>query len=118
MAADFIPGQTECIHFVFSSEHGKIPTGKDNVRGIDLNPNARPGFLDVGCSPGSGLPRMATSEPAAVTCPKCKASEPFRKQQEEIELRSSGASEADIAMMREVLAQKSARLQELAKQNG
>lgn len=57
------------IHLLVPDEHGPIQS-----KGIDNGP-VRPagGRFSVACSPGSRLPRHATGEARAATCPDCLA---------------------------------------------
>lgn len=105
MADDFILGKTECIHLIYPSTAGKIKTGKANVTGLDPNPGNEGGTYDVACTPGSSLPRHATSEPAAVSCPRCKASDPFKKLVELIDAVALGISDADKAALQQAISQ-------------
>lgn len=99
MADDFVLGKTACIHLIYPNATGKINTGRSNVTGLDPSPGNSGGTYDVACSPGSMLPKHATSEPVAVTCPACKASAPFKALVETIEAVAMGASEADRAAL-------------------
>lgn len=114
MADDFVAGKTACIHLIYPNATGKIPCGRSNVRGVDLSPGNPGGMHDIACSPGSSLPKHASSEPAAVTCPTCKASKPFADLVEQIEIASAGASEADREAMRLAIEQRKQRQAELA----
>ena len=115
MADEFKIGQAVCIHLIHPSSSGKIKTGVTNVEGVNPNPSPKSTVFDIACCPGSGLPTSATSETVAVTCPKCKATDVFKKLHIE-QTQSIGSSDADVGAFEDFVAQqKAAHEAELAK---
>ncbi len=83
MAEEFIAGKTKTgspviIHLIHAAPEGKIKTQcfNDTAQGGVVNKPG--GVFDIACCPGSGLPAMASSVAAAVTCPKCKETAVFK----------------------------------------
>lgn len=105
MADDFIPGKTECIHLIH--EHAKGNIKRQAFR--DGIVNAPGGTFDIACSPGSQLPKNATSETVAVTCPLCKQTDVFKSLEAEQTSGLGGAagiSEADRKILEHMATQK------------
>ena len=82
------------IHFLYESANGKIHSGATP----DLQKPER--TLDLACMPGQPLPRHATGETSAVTCPNCKKSEVFKRLAAE-QAPGSPADKAALAAMAE-----------------
>lgn len=121
MADEFTIGKAVCIHLVIPSQSGKIKTGTANVEGINPNPNPKATTFDIACCPGSGIPTSMSSETVAVTCPKCKATDIFKKLHAE-QTQSIGISDADVGAFQSFVDQQKsaheAKLAEIAAAGG